>query len=433
MDASSHGGSSQPIQVPHVPCLGCGCACDDIVLTVREGRITAAEHACALGLGWFGDGSVPGAVLVDGREASLTEALDAAAELLDGAQGQVLVFLGGDLTCEAQGAALALADRLRAATDGVVSDAAAEGFLAGQRRGRATATLGEIRNRADLVVFWGVDPDFRYPRYRSRYATTPFGLHLGRGSRNRAVVSVSVGADIGPADADLRLELAPEQEVAALAELRARLLGRSLGAAAGLPAGLADLAERLVEAKYVAIVHDGEPGAERRSVERAEGLVALAQALNGPTRAALSTLRGGGNRSGAEAITTWQTGFPFAVDFSRGAPRYRPDRRAPELLAGGALAAALVTGSHASVPDALRRELARVPVVAVGPRASEAPFATRVAIDTGVAGIHEAGLGYRMDEVPLPLQAVLPGPRAVRDTLQQLGGRLARPLVEAGR
>jgi formylmethanofuran dehydrogenase subunit B len=65
---------------------------------------------------------------------------------------------------------------------------------------------------------------------------------------------------------------------------------------------------------------------------RLSALIALVQALNGPTRAALSLLRAGGNRSGVDAVLTSQTGYPAAVDFSRGAPRYRPyDGRASQL------------------------------------------------------------------------------------------------------
>src|SRR5207247_3636897 len=86
----------------------------------------------------------------------------------------------------------------------------------------------------------------------------------------------------------------------------------------------AELARRLMQARYVALVADGEPGPAPSDPDRAEALVALAQALNGPTRCALSTLRGGGNRAGAEQVLTWQTGFPCAVDFARGYPEYRP-------------------------------------------------------------------------------------------------------------
>lgn len=429
MNPPIRGGRSKPHQVAHVTCLGCGCACDDIVLTLRDDLIVQAEHACALGAAWFGDGRVPAAVRVDGRDCGVEEALDAAASLLRDARGQLFVFLGDELTCAAQRVALGVADRLRAVVDGVVSETAANGILAGQRRGRASATLGEIRNRADLVLYWATDPDEGYPRYRSRYAGYPSGLHLRRGHRCRTVISVSVGADAGPAEADMHLALRPEQELSALAELRARLAGRSLGDAAGPTAELADLAGRLTRAKYVAIVHDGEASRERRSPDRTEALIALAQALNAPTRAALSTLRGGGNRAGAEAVMTWQTGFPFAVDFSRGFPRYQPDRRGADLFGHRTFAAGLVVGAPGSVPETVCRGLAGMRTVAVGPRASEAPFPARIAIDTGIAGIHEAGLGYRMDEVPLPLQAPVAGPRSATEMLEQLAARLA----EAGR
>lgn len=413
---------SLPDRVAHVTCLGCGCACDDIVLTLREGRIVEAERACPLGVAWFGDGRVPGAVRVDGREAEPDAALDAAAGLLRGARGRAFVFLGDDLTCAAQGAALGIADRLRAVADGVVSETAAEGILAAQRRGRAGATLGELRNRADLVVYWAVDPDLRYPRYRERYSGHPSALHLHH--HDRTVISVSVGRDAGPPVADLRLDLRPEQEVPALAELRARLLGRTLGEAAGPGSELARVAERITHARYVAIVADAETASPERSPDRTEALITLTQALNGPTRAALSTLRGGGNRTGAEAVMTWQTGYPFAVDFSRGYPRYHPDARGAALLQRRPFAAALVAGAAASVPQPLRAALAAVPTVVVGPRASEAPFPARVAVDTGVAGIHEAGLGYRMDDVPLPLSGAVPGPRTAADVLQRLAQRL---------
>jgi formylmethanofuran dehydrogenase subunit B len=423
MAPSRRGGPSTPSQVGHVTCLGCGCACDDIVLTVNGSRIERADRACALGVAWFGDGQVPDRVLIDGEPAELDRALDQAATVLRGARGRVLVVMAADLTTAAYGSALALSDALGAACDSLVSEPAATGILAAQRRGRATATLGELRNRADLVVYWGVDPDVRYPRYRSRYLVVPKALHLGDEPPKRTIVAVSIGRDTGPADADLRLTLEPAQEVIALAELRAGLLGRQLGAS-GLPPALAELATRLTQAKYVAIVHEGEPSDDRRSSERAEALIALTQSLNTPTRAALSTLRAGGNRNGAEAVSTWQTGFPFAVDFSRGAPRYRPERRIATSAEGPAPAAVLVAGAADSLPERLETALRGVPTVAIGPRASAARYPVQVAIDTGVAGIHEAGMAYRLDDIPLPVQAPLSGPRSAEETLRALLARI---------
>ena len=155
--------------LPFRTCLGCGCACDDIELEVVDGRIAKAANACDLGRAWFGDGVVPTKVLIGGKTATLEQALDQAGALLAEAKNP-MVYLAGDLTIEAARHGLAIADRLRARLDSPASDTVAAGLVAQQTRGRATATLGELFNRADVVVFWGVDPAERYPRFRERYS-----------------------------------------------------------------------------------------------------------------------------------------------------------------------------------------------------------------------------------------------------------------------
>ncbi|MEP6689076.1 MAG: hypothetical protein ABJC36_12080, partial [Gemmatimonadales bacterium] len=347
--------------------------------------------------------------------AALAEAAEALA-----AGGKVLVLLAPDLSTQAQRAALALADLLRARVDTATSAPAAAGLLAAQRRGRAASTLGEVRNRADVVLFWGIDPAPRYPRYLSRYALEPAGTHVPAGRAGRTVISVSIGQDRGPTGAEITFGLAPDQEIAALSVMRAIALGNALGELPPPLQAAAEAATRLTTAAYAVVVHDAEPGAEpERDPYRAEGLVALTQALNGRTRAALSSLRAGGNRSGAEAVLTWQTGYPMAVTFSAGFPRYTPASRGlAELRDGGG--AILVAGSVASMGDALAEAARQSPVIVIGPRASEAPFPARVTIDTGVAGIHEGGTAYRMDEVPLPLRPPLAGARSAADTLAAL-------------
>jgi formylmethanofuran dehydrogenase subunit B len=418
-------------KVEHVTCLGCGCGCDDITVSVSEGRIVDATPVCPLGRKWFGDGRLPTLVLRGGRTSSLEEALAEAAGLLVSAGERSLVYLAPDLTSQAQRAALTIADLLRASVDSATSETAAAGLLAAQRRGRATATLGEIRNRGDVLLFWGVDPNQRYPRYLSRYALEPVGTHVPQGRAGRFVISVSVGADKGPAGADLTLELEPEEEIVALSLMRAWILGHTVPQSEGRLGSVARIATRLAEARYAVLVHDAEPGTERRDPLRAEALIALTQSLNGPTRAVLSSLRAGGNRTGAEAVLTWQTGYPFAVEYSRGFPRYGPGQRALDRIAAGAFSAVLVAGSPTlDWPSAAPAE---VSTVAIGPRASEALFRTRVAIDTGVAGIHEDGTAYRMDEVPLGLRPPLSTQRSARETLGALAGAIEAELRRSRR
>jgi formylmethanofuran dehydrogenase subunit B len=405
--------------LPFRTCLGCGCACDDIALEVEGGRIVAAGNACDLGRAWFGDGAVPTKVLDAGKPVTLDQALDRAAAILSAAKNP-MVYLAGDLTVEAARHGLAIADRLRARFDSAASDTVAAGLLAQQTRGRATATLGELFNRADLVVFWAVDPAERYPRFRERYSADRKGLAAPEGRASRTLIAVDVGQSKGPKDADVRVALSPTEEIGALGAIRAAVAGRQQPE----EKALADLVDGLKKARYVSLVYDAEPSALPSSQVRAEALVALTQALNGPTRAALTPLRAGGNRSGIEALTTWQTGFPFAVDFSRGFPRYLPEESASRLLKGGAVDVLLLAGSPATLPESVRAALGSVQVVGIGPRVSEASPGCQIAIDTGVAGIHEEGTAYRMDDIPLPVRSALSGPATARDVLQALHARV---------
>jgi formylmethanofuran dehydrogenase subunit B len=416
-----------------VTCLGCGCACDDITITVDERRIVEAARACELGSAWFGDGSLPNDAAIDAQRASVPDALASAVTLVRSAR-RPLVYIAPGVTNEAAKEAGALAETLRAALDSVTSDTAMGAILAAQERGRASATLGEARQRADVVVWWGLDPSARYPRYAERYAPLPPGIHVPGGRGSRTVIAVDIGDATGPADADRRFPLPAEDEVATLGILRA-LVSASPGEAvphdgdpvrAAIWARARALAPALVAGRYVLVVADAEPpefaGAPADAHVRLSSLIALVQALNGPTRAALSLLRAGGNRSGIDAVMTSQTGYPATVDFSQGTPRYRPfDGRASQLLARGEVDALVVVGYLDAAPREISAFASTVPMVVIGPDATAMTLGPRcVAIDTGLAGVHEAGTALRLDDVPLPLQALLPGPPAAAPVVKAL-------------
>lgn len=105
--------------IENATCTFCGCVCDDIRLHSDGHRIHKAEKACVLGKAWFlnhtADAHAP-AALIDGREASLAEAIDTAASLLDEAD-MPLVYGMSNTTCEAQRECVAMADRLGGVVD----------------------------------------------------------------------------------------------------------------------------------------------------------------------------------------------------------------------------------------------------------------------------------------------------------------------------
>ena len=428
-----------PSIVENVTCLGCGCTCDDIAVVVQDDRIVEARNACALGARWFGDGRVPSRCHAEGDDAPISVAMMYAAHVLSEAT-RPLVYLASGLSCESQRGAAAIADLLRARLDTVTSATASRVVLAGQERGYASATFGEIRNRADVVVFWAVDVERRYPRFTSRYAPDPAGLYVGRRS-SRTVIAVDVEGATATADADRRVSITAVDEVATLTAVAAllRTSDHAPAAFAQLPGAAwstaRELAPLLLSARYVALVYDAEPdGRAERSPQRFDRLAALSHALNERTRCAAIALRAGGNRSGADSVLVAQTGYPFAVDFARGYPRYDPyDGTALASLREGAVDVALVLGDAGSLPDDVVRALGAVRCIVIGPHASESPLAAgAVAIDTGVDGIHARGTCVRADEVPLPLRAPLAGPPDAPSVIHVLGAAIRHLLSPDG-
>jgi len=100
--------------VKNATCTFCGCVCDDIELHADEFRITKAKKACVLGTAWFlnhtAEHKYPDA-LIDGKEATLDEAIEAAATYLHAAD-MPLVYGMSNTTCEAQRECVAMADLL---------------------------------------------------------------------------------------------------------------------------------------------------------------------------------------------------------------------------------------------------------------------------------------------------------------------------------
>lgn len=405
--------------VENATCTFCGCVCDDMVLKVEANHIVEAKNACVLGKAWFLNHHIEDrpVALIDGKPASLEEAVQRAAQILVEARYPVVYGLS-DTTCEAQRVAVAIADRIGACVDTTTSVCHGPSGMAFQGVGEVTCSLGEVKNRADLVIFWGSNPAESHPRHMTRYSTMPKGLFVPRGRKDRTVVLVDVRRTKSVPAADLFLQIRPRKDFEALWALRALIKGVPLDdgieVETGIPlAQLQDLAQRMKTCKFGVLFFGMGLSMTRGKHLNVEAALALARDLNAHTKFYIKPMRGHGNVTGADNVVSWQTGYPFGVSLSRGYPRFNPGEfTTADTLARGEADAALIVASDpmANFSQPAREHLSRIPYVVLDPKETPTVRHATVAFTTATYGINTGGTVYRMDDVPLPLRPAFPSP-----------------------
>lgn len=429
--------------IEHVVCSFCGCLCDDIIVEVADTEeIERVRKTCANGRGLFTHyDPTPQPPTVDGRPSTWGEAVAEAVRILDAADSPLIYGLSSTAS-EAQRKTVALADKIGAIIDTTSSVCHGPTGLAMQSVGEPTCTLGEVRNRADLLVFWGCNPAVSHVRHFARYSAMAKGALTPQGRRDRTVVVVDVRPTASTRAADHFLQVQPGADFEVLTTLRALLQGRmdDRGPAnddrpnrpraandadveaqsdeqtvGGIPLiALEALVEMMKACRYgVAFMGMGLTQSAGRDLNVSE-LFTLVAELNQYTRFSVIPMRGHGNVTGADQVMTWQSGYPFAVSFARGYPRYGPGEfTAVDVLARGEADVALILASDpmAHFPQAAAQALARIPTIVLDPMPSLTTEMAHVVFPTACYGVDATGIAYRMDGVPLRMRAPLPRAR----------------------
>jgi len=407
-------GESPDGVVDDVACTLCGCVCDDLRMTVQGGRIVAADRACRLAERCFleQDTVTRPAALIGGKPVTLDAAIAESADTLRRAKAPLIYGLSTSSTA-GQRAAVELADRLGAVIDTTASTCHAPSIMALQSVGESTCTLGEIRNRADLVVFWGSNPVESHPRHLERYSAEPAGLFVPRGRQDRRLVVVDVQRTETAESADRFVHVEPGADFDLIWALRGALRGLTPPESVGgvTRDDVESLAAEMQACRYgvvffgLGLAHGTVPHAN------VEALLRLVTDLNGFTRFTVRRMRNYGDVAGADSVLCWRTGYPFSVNLNRGYPRYNPgEYTADAVLARHEADACLFVGADGieKLSPAARRGLERIPTILLDHDHHEPPIAPHVLIATSAYGVHLPGTAYRMDEVPIPLRAFLP-------------------------
>jgi formylmethanofuran dehydrogenase subunit B len=406
-------------------CPFCALACDHLAvrfgkddepLALRGGDCPRAQR----GLQTFASRSAAVAPTIDGRNATLDDAVASAAQRLAASRQPLFAGLGTDVA----GARVLypLACACGAICDVAGGDALMQTLRALQDRGQFTTTLAEVRTRADLIVFIGSVPTDVAPLLAQRCgigetcvaARHVVVLHPRAGDADVLAAWAGNGVtveSIAP-DGDLFSTLAAlNVALARPPDTPSRMGSPALGA----------VAERLRAARYAVIIGAPShlPAHGGLIVEAVHRLIGR---LNVSTRAAALWLDGGNGAATTNQVFTWLSGLPLR---SRAGPRGQEHEPllfgATRLLDGAAVDLLLWVSSFdaAALPPPNT-----LPLVALGHPAHAAACARRDAVFIPVAtpGIGADGHVFRTDgTVLMPLRAVRPDALpSVADVAQRL-------------
>ena len=324
-------------------CTGCTLLCDDVTFSINEKEISS-DVDCSVAQSWLKDANqflAATPVISDDRQATAKTI----SGKLKSANAPLIVGLN-HLTTEAQQMAWRIADTVGATIDVTLSKSNRASIYSMQRQGKITATLGEIANRSDLIVFWFCDPITTHPRLIQRLTQSPSACKkriVFVGNPNTATTSLADDVfAIGQKEAsglvrEIRIAISPKHDSA-----------KSLSENAKLIAAL------LTNCEYGSWIcgHTDLP-AELDDVTLDSQ--ALVRELNDHTRFVGLDLRADQNAASGENVLAAFSGAPVAISLTMGIPQYNGAEHAAEtILANGETDFVLL-----SPVRALRQRLAR--------------------------------------------------------------------------
>lgn len=432
---------------------------------MEDNVITNVKNACAVGEAKFLNHSshrhLTPLIRKNGQlvEASLDEAIRKSAEIL--ADAAYPILYGWSCTsCEAIRVGLELAEEVGGIIDNTTTTCHGPSVLSIQDVGLSSCTLGQLRHRADLILYWGSNPWSSHPRHIDRYTAFSEGrfqksawkrclsrlgavltrkrllraISLIRGRKvsvppeldrrlppslfrkERKMIVVDVRKTRSADLADYFIQVEPNKDYELLQALRMLIRDEELDVdeVAGVPVDiLEEVADIMIGCDLGVLFFGVGLTMSEGKLRNVDAAISLVRDLNKLTKFLIMPMRGHFNVTGADTVFTWQTGFPYAVDLSHGYPRYNPgETSVVDVLCCGEADAGLIVASDpvASFPWEAVQNLVSNPLIVIDPQVTSTSLMADVAIPSAFVGIEVEGTAYRMDHVPLPLKKVVEPP-----------------------
>ena len=352
------------------------------------------------------------------------EAIATSAQILANAKYPIL-YGWSSTNCGAIRAGVELAEWIGGVIDNTTTVCHGPTLLGVHDIGEVGSSLGEIRQRADLIIYWGANPVHSHPHHISRYSALSKG-RFRKDRKDRTVIAVDVRRTDTAKLADHFLQIPPNSDYELLCALRMAVRGDELeqDVIAGIPADKIEQMADLMTGCEFGVIFFGVgltmTSGRHRNVD---GALSLVRDLNARTKFLILPMRGHFNVTGADQVSAWLTGYPYAVDLSHGFPRYNPgDTTVVDILARGDSDAALVVAADpvSNFPVDAARRMTEIPVITIDPHPSATTMISQIVFPSAVVGIETGGTIYRMDGVAIRTKPIVHPPPGIRSDEQIL-------------
>jgi len=403
-------------------CPACGCLCDDIEVEIEQGRIKRIENACAKGAGIFYSSENPdrrNSSQIDGQQVQLDKAIEEATSLLERSPRR-LIFGLDNSTLEAQARGIELAQALGAVLDDCSSFC--QGPLIEQILNGAipSCSLSEVKDNADLLIYWGSNPSHSHPRHLSKFSYYAYSEYSEEGWLPKVKLScVEVRETEVSSLSHPRFRLKPgEDEDFIKAILTVLRKGEGVSEAE-------DFA-KMVRDSHFCVIFVGLgltyalDGDFRLFAE-------MVQEFSLSTRIAVIPMVGHFNMRGFNQSLYQRTGYVNRVNFA-GAISHGDDYSFLEQIRNHLADCVLIVGSDpfSNLPYSVMKELQGVPLICLDPFTTATTKAAHVVIGTAISGLECGGRALRMDGEEITLtQAKTSNYLCDEEVLRQLLDRVS--------
>lgn len=417
------------VRVTDIVCPFCATLCDDLECDISDDgkKILEIYNACAIGAEKFMHSQSEDRLVrprlrqKDGtwKTISYKEAVEYTAQMLANAV-KPLMYGWSSTNCEAQSMGSKVGELCGAQMDNTATVCHGSTLLAIQDAGVPSCTLGEIKNRADFILFWGCNPAHAHPRHMSRYSIFPRGFFTGKGYKGRTIVVVDPRHTDTASLADYHLPVEQGRDYELLSALRVVLhgeAGRLPEVVAGIPRKtIIELAEKMKTARFGCIFFGMGVTQSISKNHNIDMAINVTRDLNEFSKWSIMPMRGHYNVTGSGEVWGWQYGYPFCIDLSRGYARYNPgESSSNDLIERGEIDAVFVLGSDpgSHFPFSAVKKMNKLPCVCVDPHITPTTVVADLHVPVAFVGIEVGGCAYRMDSVPIEMHKVVDPPEGV--------------------